>query len=112
MARLVLASLGLLTLCMPFGAFPAALAQSGDHPGRKVIRSETPTYPAILKILRIGGTVRLNAKVLANGTVANVSILGGNPIFAESAAKAVMNWKYAPGAATSNEVVVLDFNPK
>lgn len=56
--------------------------------------------------------VRLNAKVRADGTVLHVGILGGNPILAESAAKAVMNWKFVPAHSTTNEVVSLDFNAR
>jgi outer membrane biosynthesis protein TonB len=52
----------------------------------------------------------LNASVLANGTVARVVIIGGNPILAESAAKAVTNWKYAPGSSTTSEIITFDFN--
>jgi len=95
----------LLTLESP----PSSLAQSDDRPARKILQSSSPEYPALLKYLRIGGVVRLNAKVLANGTVAQVSVIGGNPVLAESAVKAVMTWKYAPAAAASNELVVLDF---
>jgi TonB family protein len=75
-----------------------------------VLRAVKPFYPAIVKSARIGGTVRLNAVVLANGTVARVQIVGGNPILAESAAKAVMDWKYAPASAQTTEEVVVDFN--
>jgi len=105
-----LARLALLAFCLALGSVPAARAQSEEHPSRKVIQSQKPDYPPVLKILGIGGTVRLNARVLANGTVARVSILGGNPILAESAAKAVMTWKYAPAASASNEIVIFDFN--
>ena len=56
-------------------------------------------------MLGIGGTVRLNAKVLANGTVADVQIMGGNPILADSAAKAVKTWKYAAAASSSTETL-------
>lgn len=110
MTRLSITSLALLVLCLALGSVPAVRAQSEEHSGRKVIRSEKPDYPAVLKVLGIGGTVRLNAKVLANGTVAHVAILGGNPILAENAVKAVMKWKYAPAPSSSNEIVTFDFN--
>ncbi|MGA3087690.1 MAG: energy transducer TonB [Terriglobales bacterium] len=97
-------------LCLAFGPAPRALAQSGGHVGRKIIRSERPDYPLTLKNAGIGGVVRLNASVLANGTVARVVIIGGNPILAESAAKAVTNWKYAPGSSTTSEIITFDFN--
>jgi TonB family protein len=67
-----------------------------------------PDYPARLKGRGIGGVVRLKALVLANGTVANVQILGGNPILAACAVNAVMKWKYAPAASSSNEILTFD----
>jgi hypothetical protein len=48
--------------------------------------------------------------VLPNGTVARVQIVGGNPILAESTAKAVMNWKYAPASSQTSEEVLVVFN--
>jgi TonB family protein len=104
-----LAGLSLLTFCLTLGSIPAVRAQSVEHSSRKVIRRVQPEYPAILKDARIGGVVRLNAKVLANGTVANIQVLGGNPILAESAVKAVMTWKYAPAASSSNEMIIFNF---
>ncbi|MFZ0773444.1 MAG: energy transducer TonB [Candidatus Sulfotelmatobacter sp.] len=88
----------------------ASLAQNAPRP-RKVLVSVKPQYSEILKRAQIGGVVRLRATVLANGTVSNVDILGGNPILAESAATAVMKWKFAPAATQTVENVTLNFNP-
>jgi outer membrane biosynthesis protein TonB len=52
----------------------------------------------------------LKVKVLANGTVAGAEIIGGNPILAESAVKAVMAWKYTPAPSTTVEIATIDFN--
>jgi hypothetical protein len=49
--------------------------------------------------------------VLANGKVAHVEILGGNPILVTSAVSAVLKWKYAPALSASGEIVTLEFNP-
>jgi TonB family protein len=103
-------TLAMLVFCLALGSVPAVRAQSEERSGRKVIRTQKPDYPAVLKSKGIGGIVRLRARVLANGTVANIDVLGGSPILAESAAKAVMTWKYAPAASSSNEIVTLDFN--
>src|ERR1700726_1056597 len=73
---LALAWLMLAVFCLTPGLVPMLRAQSVEHSSRKVIRSQKPDYPAILKNSRIGGTVRLNASVLANGTVANVQVPG------------------------------------
>jgi TonB family protein len=99
-----------LVFCLAFISVRATQAQSPEHSSRKVIQTEKPGYPAVLKSKGIGGVVHLAATVLANGTVSHVGILGGNPILAETAAKAVMKWKYIPAAATSEESVTFDFN--
>jgi TonB family protein len=106
----VTAAAAILFLLAGSHFIPNLSAQSKSKPGRLVIHTVKPFYPAIVKSARIGGTVRLDAMVLAIGTVARVQILGGNPILAESAAKAVMNWKYAPASAQTTEEVVVNFN--
>jgi TonB family protein len=107
------ASLALLAFSLTLGSVPTARTQSTqseERSSRKVIWSEKPEYPIVLKSKGIGGVVRLNARVLENGRVASVRILGGNPVLAESVAKAVMKWKYAPAASPSNEILTFGFN--
>lgn len=110
LARQLLASLAALLLGLALVSVPAVRAQSEGHFGRKVIHTRKPDYPAALKSKGIGGTVRLRARVHANGTVASVDVLGGDAVLAESAAKAVMTWKYAPAASPSNEIVTINFS--
>jgi TonB family protein len=100
----------LLAFVLTLGSPLALQAQSEDHPYRRVTHSQKPVYPDVLKLLSIGGTVRLKIKVLANGTVASAEILGGNPILAESAIKAALAWKYAPAPSTTTEIATFDFN--
>jgi TonB family protein len=91
------------------GLAPSVLAQSSEKPGRKVISVVKPGYPQTLKDLHIEGLVRLKATVLPNGSVANIQVIGGNPILVENALKAVKNWKYAPAPSQTEEPVVLNF---
>lgn len=84
-------------------------AQKSEKTTRKVISTVKPAYPQTLKNLHIEGLVRLRATVLPNGTVADVEVLGGNPILVESAVKALKNWKYAPAPTQTDEEVVLNF---
>jgi TonB family protein len=88
---------------------PSALAQGSEKPGRKVISTVKPGYPQTLKDLHIEGLVRLKATVLPNGSVANIQVIGGNPILVENAIKAVKNWKYAPAPSQTEEPIVLNF---
>jgi TonB family protein len=104
----VSATLALL-LGIIFSLAPCVLAQNSDKPGRKVISTVKPGYPQTLKDLHIEGLVRLKATVLPNGSVANIQVIGGNPILVENAVKAVKNWKYAPAASQTEEPVVLNF---
>ncbi len=108
---LTLPQLALLAFCLALGSVRGVQAQSAEQPSRRIVKSERPNYPAVLKNKGIGGVVRLNAFVLAKGTVAHVAIVGGNPILAASAVNAVMKWKYAPAASASTEFVTFDFNP-
>jgi len=93
----------------------SAFAQSGpsdetNRNGRKVVVRVKPDYSVLLRGSNIGGTVRLTATVLPNGNVTKVSILGGNPILAESAVKAVLQWKFAPGPIQTSEAIQLNFH--
>ena len=107
---LSLATGTLLIFCLALGLVSALQAQTVEQFGRKVIRSEKPDYPALLKNARIGGLVRLRVTVLPNGTVAHIETLGGSPVLAESAVRCVMKWKYASAASRSNEIVTVEFS--
>ena len=78
---------------------------------RKLITRVEPDYPPVLRMRQIGGTVKLQITIAANGTVESTKVLGGNPILAESAVAAVKKWKYAPTGATTSATVSLEFNP-
>jgi hypothetical protein len=107
--RLTLVILTLLswTACLS----PFVQAQKTEQPPRKVLITVKPLYDPLLKHEQIGGLVRLAATVLPNGSVSKVEIRGGNPILAESAAAAVMKWKYAPAGYQTVEEVSLSFSP-
>jgi TonB family protein len=76
---------------------------------RKLLRRVEPEYPDTLKTLNIGGTVRLEITVLPTGIVENVTLVGGNPILAEAAIKAVRQWVYSHGPTRSRLQVVIPF---
>ena len=86
-----------------------ALAESAD---RQLIREQLPEYPALLKKIGIGGTVKLSALVAADGTVKSARIDGGNPMLGEVACGAVKKWKYASASAPSNVLVEMIFDAK
>jgi TonB family protein len=78
---------------------------------RRLVHKVDPVYPQDLKRRSIGGVVKLDLKITANGKVDKVSIVGGNPILADSAAQAVKQWQYAPAPAASSLLLNVEFNP-
>ncbi len=76
---------------------------------RKVVRQEDPEYPALAAKLNLHGTVKLKIWITADGSVRRLEYVGGHPVLAESALKAVKNWKYAPGNQESATVVEIKF---
>src|ERR1700730_9379209 len=102
-----------LTLLLFLAPVSPSIAQVErvDKSNRRVVRTSEPDYPKIVKHAHIGGSVRLNVTVLANGDVAKVEILGGYPIFAVSATNAVLRWKFAPAASQTKEEVQINFTP-
>ena len=86
-----------------------ALAQPAE---RQPVLQSAPEYPALLKKLGIGGTVKLNALVAPDGSVKKTKIGGGNPMLAEIACAAVSKWKYSPAPAASTVPVEMTFDSK
>jgi TonB family protein len=76
-----------------------------------VLKKVTAQYPAILKSKGIGGVVRLKVFVKPDGSVRDTEVLGGNPILAESAQKAVNQWKFSPGSSETIMEVSVVFDP-
>jgi len=109
-ATSLLVSLSLLGL-------PASQAQNAknakyEKTGRKLVHKVEPIYPQDLKRLNIGGTVKLDVQISARGNVERVQIVGGNPILADSASRAVKQWQYEPSDASTSILLNVEFNPR
>ena len=79
--------------------------------GRKLTTRTPLVYPAIVRNLRLEGTVRLRVNVAPNGVAKSSEVLGGNAVFSKAAQEAVTNWKWAPAPQESQELVNLSFHP-
>ena len=78
---------------------------------RKVITRVEPKYPPTLERLYIGGVVRLQVDIAANGTVESAQLIGGNPILGQAAIAAVKQWKYTSARTKTRTVERLEFDP-
>ena len=95
-----------ILLCIVlFTAGVSASAQAD----RKVIRREDPDYPELAKKANLHGTVKLKIWISPDGTVRRLEYVGGHPVLAEAALKAVKGWHYEPATKESNTIVGLKF---
>jgi TonB family protein len=85
------------------------VAPESSRGERILLRRVEPEYPNELQHRGIEGTVRLSLTVSARGSVQSVQVIGGNPILAEAAEKAVREWVYSPSATSSMIEVSIPF---
>ncbi len=79
---------------------------------RRVVNRVVPEYPRVAWDNHLGGIVRVEATVAANGKVKNVSIVGGSPILSVAAANAVRKWRWVPASRDTREPVEVRFETK
>ncbi len=72
--------------------------------------SEMPSYPTLLRNLKIGGHVKLLVTVDNDGKVKQTTVRGGNPMLAELSCMAVKKW-VATDRAENKVEVDFDFDP-
>lgn len=69
---------------------------AGQGPG--VIKRVEPIYPPIARTARIEGTVVLDAIIMADGSVGDITVLeSANKILERSAIDALKQWRFTPG---------------
>jgi TonB family protein len=97
---------GHITIC---ALLLMAGSYAADQADRKVVHREDAEYPAIAAKNNLHGTVKLKIWISADGTVRRLEYIGGHPLLAESALKAVKNWKYQAAASESTSQVEIKF---
>jgi TonB family protein len=110
-SRLLVAFVLLMTSVSLLSLPLAAQSSEQDSSDRKVITRVEPEYPDALKRLYIGGVVRVEVLVAANGVVKSTRLLGGSPILGQSTMKALKQWRYAPASSEETLTVKLEFDP-
>lgn len=90
-------------------ALLSATLSAGDKPERKLLLRDAPEYPDIAVKMSLHGSVKLKIWIAPNGSVTRLEYIGGHPLLAESALKAVRSWKYEPQEKESTQVVEVKF---
>lgn len=96
--------LWVLVIATSLAVLPARAEDSIAHWSH----SEMPSYPALLRNLKIGGHVKLVVTVTNDGKVKQTTVRGGNPMLAELSCMAVKKWVAV--AAPSDDKIEVDFD--
>ena len=78
----------------------------GELRKAKLIEGVQPKYPEEALKSRITGTVELHVVFEKGGTVRQVEVVSGHPLFAQAAVDAVKQWKYPPTMLNGKPVEV------
>jgi len=73
----------------------------------KLIFGPRPAYPPLANQARISGTVRLAARISADGHIRDLRVMSGHPMLVQSALDAVGQWVYKPTLLNAQPVEVL-----
>jgi len=61
-----------------------------------LIRRVEPIYPPLARQMHREGRVELRAIIATDGSIQSLEIVGGDPLFYQSALEAVRQWHYKP----------------
>jgi protein TonB len=87
---------------------PRIVHQTHIDPAMLVHRVE-PVYPTLAKQLGRAGKVELRAVIAADGTIQSLQVVGGDPLFYQSALDAVGQWRYRPTVLNGQPVEIDTF---
>ncbi len=65
-----------------------------------------PVYPTLPKQIGRSGRVELRAIIATDGTIQSLQVVGGDPLFYQSAMDAVRQWRYTPTVLNGQAVEV------
>jgi TonB family protein len=84
-------------------------AQGQPGAARPVKRRVPPDYPEIAKRMNLTGKVKVEVLIAADGRVTITRPIGGHPVLVQAAEKAVKEWRFAPAAEQTKQVVEMEF---
>lgn len=89
----------------------AGMAMPGRAADERAVKSRVaPVYPEIARRMKIGGVVKLEVTVDAEGRVVDVKPVSGNQMLSTAAQEAVRKWKFAPGDGQATVEVAVNFD--
>lgn len=79
----------------------------GNVQQANIVRKVEPEYPALARQARIQGTVRFTAVLATDGSLKQLTLLGGHPLLVQAAKQAVEQWRFRPTLLNGEPVEVI-----
>ena len=73
----------------------------------RLVKKVDPDYPVLAHRGHIEGTVVAEARITGSGTIDNLRIISGNPLFFQSVLDAVKQWRYEPTILNGEPIDVI-----
>jgi TonB family protein len=98
-----------LSVVLLGAAILAPLVFGQETTERKVKSKVDPAYPEIARTMHLTGAVKIQVTITPAGDVKSTKVVGGSPIFVESALAAVRKWRFDPAKEESTQLVTFNF---
>jgi TonB family protein len=93
------------------GAVYSAPQSPNDEGKRKVKVRVNPRYPEIARNMAIGGKVKIEVVIAADGHVKSANAIGGHPLLVQACMDVIKDWKYEPAPGETTQIVEIEFTP-
>ena len=80
-----------------------------DESKRKVKTKVAPVYPELARRMNVAGKVKIEVVIGPDGHVKTTRIVGGHPLLVRSCQDAVKEWRFAPAAEETTQIVEFEF---
>ncbi len=87
-----------------------SIALGQETAERSVKTKVEPVYPELAKSMHLSGAVKVRVTITPAGAVKSTKVVGGSPIFVESALAAVAKWRFEVGKDETTQVVTFNFH--
>ena len=85
----------------------APLLVGGGVQAARLLFGPKPAYPPLARQARISGSVRLAARISADGHIQDLRVMSGHPMLVQAALDAVRQWIYKPTLLNAKPVEVV-----
>ena len=92
-----------------WGAVVRAQTGATDESKRKVKTKVAPVYPDLARRMNVAGKVKIEVVISPDGHVKTTRVVGGHPLLVQACQDAVREWKFAPAAEETTQIVEFEF---